>query len=255
MRGVRAAPRRVASLSAVVTGGTGTSCGSSARRWRRRWPRCDPWHCDFESHGACVEFEQPPARPGGARRPRVDRAARPASCRSGTSEPLRAGASSTARRSGVRLLPRRAATTGCTDYLEKTFSVRLPAGRGRLHRGGRAAPRARHYELGDPMHRTSAGRDVEAAVRADGVGPPRRGPRVRGRRYHGIRSRRCGPRPHRPRASLSLDRDAARRPASRTRREAPTGHDSPARLARPAASGQAPEHHAGGDAWRRSETT
>ena len=39
---------------------------------RRRWGSpCDPWRCDFHSHGACVEFETDPPDLAVAK-PRVD---------------------------------------------------------------------------------------------------------------------------------------------------------------------------------------
>ena len=176
----------------------GRSCGCGRRRSRRRWRsrRATPWRCDFDSHGACVEFE--------------DRS-RPTSA---DGEPARRTRSSTRELpfwglsnldgwriqyrndAGVRLLPRRAATTGCTDYLEKTLSVRIPPDAGGCFEAAELLHELGHYELGDPMHSNSRwkrrGGDQFAPMVWD---RPDAAPECV-ERYHGIRARRSwtGPR-------------------------------------------------------------
>lgn len=119
---------------------------------------CEPWHCDFESHGACVEFTKQPPDLAAAKR-RVDRLL--------DLELPYWGLSSL---SGWRIQYRESSdypcyladkNDGCTDYLNNTLSVRLyPDARGcfeaaeLLHELG-------HYRLGDPMHSSSLWGGVE----------------------------------------------------------------------------------------------
>ena len=122
---------------------------------------CAPWSCDFESHGACVEFVSEPPTNLDAAKARLDRLL--------DLELPFWGLSSL---KGWRIQYRDTAeypcyladrNDGCTDYIEKTLSVRLPQGRGRacfeaaelLHELG-------HYELGDPLHSNPRWQDVDA---------------------------------------------------------------------------------------------
>ncbi len=125
-------------MSARVTGRTAT-------RWllgaavAASLAGCDPWHCSFESHGACVEFDQPPADLE-ATKARVDRLL-----------DLELPFWHLSSLSGWRIQYRETKdyvcylatrNEGCTDYLEKTLFVRLPDGPDGCFEAAELLPRA-----------------------------------------------------------------------------------------------------------------
>ena len=121
---------------------------------------CDPWKCDFYSHGACVEFTSDPpdlsaaharvdalldrelpfwglAHLGGWRvqfRTRIDRPCYLAQ-----------------------------ESEGCTDFLEKTISVHIPSFAGGCFEAAELLHELGHYDLGDPMHSNPTWGGVSAA--------------------------------------------------------------------------------------------
>lgn len=120
---------------------------------------CDPWRCDFESHGACIEFETDPPDLGAAR--------------------LRVDALLAAelpywnltRLSGWRIQFRDTAeytcyvaarNDGCTDYLQQTMSVRVPVDGDGCFEASELLHELGHYALGDPTHVSPRWRGVEA---------------------------------------------------------------------------------------------
>ena len=121
---------------------------------------CAPWDCDFDSHGACVEFETDPPDLAEARR-RVDAllaAELPfwgLANLDGWRIQFRDGAEYS-----CYLTPR---NDGCTDYLEKTLSVRVPPDAPRCFEAAELLHELGHYALGDPMHSAGRWRDVDAA--------------------------------------------------------------------------------------------
>ena len=144
---------------------------------------CDPWHCSFESHGACVEFDHPPADLEAAKA-RVDRLLE-----------LELPFWDLHALSGWRIQYRDTSeyvcylatrNAGCTDYIQKTLSVRVPDDSGcfeaaeLLHELG-------HYKLGDPMHANPRWRDVDAAF-AGMVWDRPDAPAACVARYHDIRT-------------------------------------------------------------------
>jgi hypothetical protein len=120
---------------------------------------CDPWACDFESHGACVEFETDPPDLADARR-RVDALLATElpfwglSNLDGWRVQYRDGAEY------MCYLTQR--NDGCTDYLEKTLSVRVPPDAPGCFEAAELLHELGHYALGDPMHSAPRWRDVEA---------------------------------------------------------------------------------------------
>lgn len=159
----RSAPgRRTPSLSAKVAGGT-------AARWllgaaaAAALAGCDTWRCAFESHGACVEFDQPPADMAAAQA-RLDRLLE-----------LELAFWDLHTLSGWRIHYRETKeyvcyiatrNEGCTDYLEKTISVRLPDGSAGCFEAAELLHELGHYKLGDPMHANPRWKEVEAAFAA-----------------------------------------------------------------------------------------
>jgi hypothetical protein len=121
---------------------------------------CDTWRCDFESHGACVEFTQDPADLEAAR-VRVDAlldrelpfwgigslSGWRVQFRDTTDRPCYLASSS----------------EGCTDYLEKTISVRVPPTAPGCFEASELLHELGHYVLGDPMHSNDTWRLVDAA--------------------------------------------------------------------------------------------
>ncbi len=110
---------------------------------------CDPWRCDFESHGACIEFTNDPPDLAAAR-VRVDALLDRElpfwglsslgdwriQFRNTTDHPCYLAASS----------------EGCTDYLDKTISVRIPPTSQGCFEASELLHELGHYALGDPMH-------------------------------------------------------------------------------------------------------
>ena len=56
-----------------------------------------------------------------------------------------------------------AESEGCTDYVEKTLSVRVPATAGGCFEASELLHELGHYALGDPMHSNGRWADVDAA--------------------------------------------------------------------------------------------
>lgn len=124
---------------------------------------CEPWHCDFESHGACVEFTTNPADLADAQR-RVDALL--------ARELPFWGLSSL---SGWRVQFRDSAdypcyfaarNEGCTDYLEHTISVRIPPDSRGCFEAAEVLHELGHYALGDPMHSNARWRDLDGQFAA-----------------------------------------------------------------------------------------
>jgi hypothetical protein len=120
---------------------------------------CDPWRCDFESYGACVEFTRTPADVEDARR-RVDALLELALPYWGLSS-----------LGGWRIQYRETAeypcyfaarNDGCTDYLERTMSVRVPPDAPECFEAAELLHELGHYELGDPMHSSPRWGGVDA---------------------------------------------------------------------------------------------
>jgi hypothetical protein len=120
---------------------------------------CDPWDCDFQSHGACIEFETDP--------PDLAEATRRVDALLETELPFW-GLSNL---EGWRVQYRNGAeyscylaqrNDGCTDYLEKTLSVRVPPGASDCFEAAELLHELGHYALGDPMHSSPRWEDVEA---------------------------------------------------------------------------------------------
>ena len=110
---------------------------------------CDPWRCEFTSYGACVEFETPPADVAAAKA-RVDRLLE-----------LELPYWNLHDLSGWRIQFRDGAqyvcyiatrNDGCTDYVQKTMSVRIPPDSGGCFEAAELQHELGHYALGDPMH-------------------------------------------------------------------------------------------------------
>ena len=121
---------------------------------------CAPWDCDFDSHGACVEFETDPPDLGEAAR-RVDAllsvelAFWGLANLDGWRVQFRDGPYYTC------YLAKR--NDGCTDYLEKTLSVRVPPEAPGCFEAAELLHELGHYSLGDPMHSAERWQAVDAA--------------------------------------------------------------------------------------------
>jgi hypothetical protein len=145
---------------------------------------CAPWDCDFESHGACVEFETDPPDLAEAKA-RVDGLlARElpfwglANLRDWRIQ-FRDGAEYTC------YLAQR--NDGCTDYVEKTLSVRVPPDAPGCFEAAELLHELGHYALGDPMHSAGRWQDVDPAF-APLVWDHPAAPEACVTRYEGIRS-------------------------------------------------------------------
>jgi hypothetical protein len=121
---------------------------------------CDTWRCDFESRGACIEFTTDPPDLQEARG-RVDALLE--------RELPFWGLSSL---SGWRIQFREtadhpcylaASSEGCTDYVEKTISVRVPPSAQGCFEASELLHELGHYALGDPMHSNGRWADVDGA--------------------------------------------------------------------------------------------
>lgn len=120
---------------------------------------CEPWRCDFESHGACIEFTKDPPDLAAAQR-RIHRLL--------DLELPYWGLSSL---SGWRIQLRESAeypcyladrNEGCTDYLDRTLSVRFPPDAQGCFEAAELLHELGHYELGDPMHSSDRWNGVDA---------------------------------------------------------------------------------------------
>jgi hypothetical protein len=124
---------------------------------------CNAWRCDFESHGACVEFTSDPPDLADTKA-RVDALLDRELPFWGLSH-----------LSGWRIQFRTtfdhpcylaAQSEGCTDYLDKTISVRVKPSAGGCFEAAELLHELGHYELGDPMHSNAAWQGVEPAFAA-----------------------------------------------------------------------------------------
>ncbi len=145
---------------------------------------CQPWHCDFDSHGACIEFTTTPADMADAQR-RVDALLDRELPFWGLS-----------RLGGWRVQFRDSANypcyfaahnEGCTDYIEHTLSVRVPPDARGCFEAAELLHELGHYALGDPMHSNALWDQVEGQFPAM-VWDYRDAPRECKERYGGIRS-------------------------------------------------------------------
>jgi hypothetical protein len=125
---------------------------------------CQPWDCDFDSRGACVEFKTDPPDMHAARL-RMDRLLE-----------IEFAFWGLANLDGWRIQFRDSASypcyfadrnDGCTDYLEHTISVRLPPDGPGCFEAAELLHELGHYELGDPMH--SNGRWAELDAQFAGI--------------------------------------------------------------------------------------
>ena len=121
---------------------------------------CNQWHCDFESHGACIEFTTPPADLSAAKA-RVDALL--------DRELPFWGLSGL---SGWRVQFRdnldhpcylASESAGCTDYVEDTISVLIPPSSGGCFEASELLHELGHFALGDPMHSNDLWKGVEPA--------------------------------------------------------------------------------------------
>jgi hypothetical protein len=128
--------------------------------WALALAGCDPWQCDFESRGACIEFTRDPPDLEAARL-RVDAL---------LARELPFWSISSL--SGWRIQFRdtteyscylAASSEGCTDYVEKTISVRVPPTSHGCFEASELLHEIGHYALGDPMHSNDRWREVDRA--------------------------------------------------------------------------------------------
>ena len=110
---------------------------------------CQQWDCAFESHGACIEFANPPADLEDAQA-RVDRLLEVELAFWGLSnlDDWRIQFRTSAE------YPCYFATRneGCTDYILQTISVKVPEEAPECFEASELLHELGHYELGDPMH-------------------------------------------------------------------------------------------------------
>jgi hypothetical protein len=121
---------------------------------------CNAWKCDLYSHGACIEFTTDPADLA-ATQARVDALLARELPFWGLSS--LAGWRVQFRTTLERPCYLAAESEGCTDYLEKTISVRVPPFAGGCFEAAELLHELGHYDLGDPMHSNPAWRGVSAA--------------------------------------------------------------------------------------------
>jgi len=120
---------------------------------------CQNWSCDFESHGACIEFETDPPDLAQAQQ-RMDRLLE-----------LELPYWGLANLGGWRIQYRDTASypcyladrnDGCTDFVDQTLSIRLPPDAASCFEAGELLHELGHYRLGDPMHSNPAWAGVDA---------------------------------------------------------------------------------------------
>ncbi len=121
---------------------------------------CEPWRCDFWSHGACVEFTFDPGIPMSEAHARFDRLLE-----------LEMPYWGITRVSGWRIQYRRSRSydcyfsslnEGCTDFLAQTISVRVPPDTSDCFEAAELLHELGHYTIGDPMHSAPAWEGVDA---------------------------------------------------------------------------------------------
>ncbi len=143
---------------------------------------CAPWRCDFESHGACVEFTTDP--------PDLEAAHARVDALLDRELPFWGLANLGGWRIQFRDTAERACylaaqSEGCTDYVEKTISIRIPPTAGGCFEASELLHELGHYALGDPMHSNSSWGAVEGAF-ASMVWNFPGAPAECVKRYHGI---------------------------------------------------------------------
>jgi len=120
---------------------------------------CNPWRCDFDSHGACIEFTSDPPDLAAAK-VRVDALLDRELPYWGLSH-----------LGGWRIQFRTtldhpcylaAESEGCTDYIDKTISVHIPSQASGCFEASELLHELGHYKLGDPMHSNELWKGVEA---------------------------------------------------------------------------------------------
>jgi hypothetical protein len=118
---------------------------------------CEPWRCDFWTHGACIEFTYP--------------AAPDAQARVGRLLDLELPYWDLHKVSGWRIQLRTspeypcyfsARNDGCTDYIERTISVLVPPDSLDCFEASELLHELGHYALGDPMHTNARWAGVDA---------------------------------------------------------------------------------------------
>jgi hypothetical protein len=145
---------------------------------------CEVWRCDFESHGACIEFQTDPGDLA-ATQARMDRLLE-----------LELPYWNLHSLGGWRIQLRdteqydcylSSRNEGCTDFLNHTISVHVPTESAGCFEAAELLHELGHYALGDPMHANPAWAGVDAQFaplvweRPDAPAPCRR-------RYTGIHS-------------------------------------------------------------------
>jgi hypothetical protein len=124
---------------------------------------CDPWRCSFHSHGACIEFETPPADLAVAQA-RVDRLLELELPYWGLH---RLGGWRVQFRDGPHYVCYFASENeGCTDYLEHTLSVEMPPEAAGCFEASELLHELGHYALGDPMHASTLWAGLEGQFAA-----------------------------------------------------------------------------------------
>jgi hypothetical protein len=160
--------------------GTGLACGVAALA---ALAACDPWHCAFESHGACVEYATTPPRDLAAAKRRMDALL-----------DLELSYWGLSNLGGWRIQYRDSAdypcyladrNDGCTDYLHNTLSVRLHSDSAGCFEAAELLHELGHYRLGDPMHSNDLWGGVEGQFARFVWDRPDAAPECVAR-YHGI---------------------------------------------------------------------
>jgi hypothetical protein len=118
---------------------------------------CHDWHCDFWSHGACVEFSWDTRDIPGLQE-RVDALLERELPFWGLSQV--SGWRVQFRTSQDHTCYFSTRDDGCTDYLEQTISVRVPTDALGCPEAAELLHELGHYALGDPMHVNDAWKGV-----------------------------------------------------------------------------------------------
>ncbi len=122
-------------------------------------PACSSWNCDFDSHGACIEFVTKPANLEDTRR-RVDALLEIELAYWGLSN--LSGWRVQFRDSAEYTCYFAATNEGCTDYVDHTLSVFVRPDSMGCFEAAELLHELGHYRLGDPMHSSSGWRGVDA---------------------------------------------------------------------------------------------